>query len=410
MYIKRDLENTIMKYLSTPEIIAVVGARQVGKTTLLEHIRKNTKNSLFLTFEDAEIRTLFNRDIKTFVSLYIQPHKYIFLDEFQYAKEGGKSLKFIYDTVKSKKIFVSGSSILELTVSAVKHLAGRIISFALYPLSYQEFLSYKDQNLYEFYKKHGGKKKLDEVIVQKFYSLLNEFVIYGGYPRVVISKSDSEKKEVLKNLLNIYLLKDVRDILGLTDDYKMFNLIKALSLQIGNIISYQELSAVTQQSFSMLKRYLNLLEKTYIIHLLKPFFTNKRTELVKNPKIYFYDTGLRNAVIGDFKELNMRTDKGALLENFIFKELTKNNHSLKYWRTKSKAEVDFIVDEKAPLEVKSRLSRPIIEKSLLSFIEKYHPENAYVFNENIFDKVHVHRSTVHFLYHFSRFIERSQEG
>lgn len=410
MYIKRDLENTIMKYLSTPEIIAVVGARQVGKTTLLEHIRKNTKNSLFLTFEDAEIRTLFNRDIKTFISLYIHPHKYIFLDEFQYAKEGGKSLKFIYDTVKSKKIFVSGSSILELTVSAVKHLAGRIISFTLYPLSYQEFLSYKDQNLYEFYKKHGGKKKLDEVIVKKFYSLLNEFIIYGGYPRVVISKSDSEKKEVLKNLLNIYLLKDVRDILGLTDDYKMFNLIKALSLQIGNIISYQELSAVTQQGFSMLKRYLNLLEKTYIIHLLKPFFTNKRTELVKNPKIYFYDTGLRNAVIGDFKELNMRTDKGALLENFIFKELTKNNHSLKYWRTKSKAEVDFIVDEKAPLEVKSRLSRPIIEKSLLSFIEKYHPENAYVFNENIFDKVHAHRLTVHFLYHFSRFIERSQEG
>lgn len=408
MYIERDIESTIKKYLSIPEIIAVVGARQVGKTTLLEHIQKDIKNSLFITFEDADVRTLFNRDIKAFVSLYIAPYKYIFLDEFQYAKDGGRSLKFIYDTVKNKKLFVSGSSILELTVGAVKHLTGRIISFTLYPLTYQEFLSYRDPELYEYYQQIGRKKRLDSIMADRFYSLIEEFIIYGGYPRIVISKSNEEKQDVLKNLLNIYLLKDVRDILGLTDDYKMFNLIKALSLQIGNIISYQELSTITQQAFPTVKRYLNLLEKTYIIQMVKPFFTNKRTELVKNPKIYFYDTGLRNAVLGDFKKLSIRHDKGVLLENFIFKELVKKNHSLKYWRTKSKAEVDFIVNDKIPLEVKSRLSKPLIEKSLLSFIDKYHPAHAYVFNENIFDAVRVQNSTVHFLYHFSQIAERAR--
>jgi len=405
MYINRELEGKLKKYLSTPEIIAIVGARQVGKTTLLERIHKSTENSLYITFEDAEIRTLFSRDVKSFISLYISPYKYIFMDEFQYAKDGGKSLKYIYDTHRDKKIFLSGSSILELTVSAVKHLAGRIFSFVLYPLTFQEVLSYKDPVLYHNYQRSAKKGKLDRILVDRFYSLLEEFITYGGYPRVVISKDNEERKDVLRNLINIYLLRDVRDILGLTDEYKMLNLIKALSLQIGNLISYQELSLVTQHGFSPLKRYLNLLEKTYIIQLVKPYFTNRRIELVKNPKVYFLDTGLRNAVIGDFKKPSIRTDKGALLENFVFTEFVKKNHSIKYWRTKSKAEVDFILNEKIPVEVKSKLSRPLIEKSLLSFIEKYHPQSAYVFNEDIFDKLKVKKSIVHFLYHFSKINE-----
>lgn len=406
MYIKRDIEKAIRKGLSGPEIIAVVGARQVGKTTLLEHIQKDIKDSLFITFEDAEIRMLFNRDIKAFISLYIHPYKYIFLDEFQYAKNGGRSLKFIYDTIKNKKIFVSGSSILELTVSAVKYLTGRIRSFTLYPLSYQEFLGYKAPDLYKYYQETGRNKRLDNIMAERFYTFMEEFIIYGGYPRIALAKDNKEKEDILKNLMNIYLLRDVRDILGLTDDYRVLNLIKALSLQIGNIISYQELSTITQQSYITLKRYLNLLEKTYIIQMVKPFFTNKRTELVKNPKIYFYDSGLRNAVISDFRKLSLRPDKGALLENFVFEELIKNEHSLKYWRTKSKAEVDFIVNEKVPMEVKSRIPRPLIEKSLLSYIEKYHPKNAYIFNESIFDKKRIKSSIIHFIYHFSQISQR----
>jgi predicted AAA+ superfamily ATPase len=411
MYINRDLEQTIRKYLSTPEIIAVVGARQVGKTTLLRHVQEGIKKASFVTFEDMEVRALFDRDIKSFIELYIKPFRYTFIDEFQYAKNGGQSLKFIYDTVKDKKIFISGSSILDLTVKTVKHLVGRIFSFTLYPLKFQEYLSYKDKDLYQYYRKTVKAKKIDPVLNKKFSELLNDFIVYGGYPRVVIAQDDNEKQEVLRSIFNIFLLRDVRDILGLIDDYRMFNLIKALSLQIGNVISYEELSALTQQRTFTLKKHLNMLGKTYIIHLLRPFFTNKRTELVKNPKVYFYDTGLRNAVINDFKNLDYRQDKGVLYENFIFSELIKNNLTLKYWRTKSKAEVDFIINDKIPVEVKSFLPKPVVGKSLFSFIEKYHPEKAFIFNEKIFDSLLADNTLIQFLYLFSAFkLERSLPG
>ena len=126
MYIERELEHKIKNYMSVPEIIAIVGARQVGKTTLLRHIQENIKNSSYITFEDIETRNLFDRDIKSFIELYIKPFNAIFIDEFQYAKNGGQTLKFIYDTVKGKKIYISGSSVLDLTVTAVKYLVGRI--------------------------------------------------------------------------------------------------------------------------------------------------------------------------------------------------------------------------------------------------------------------------------------------
>jgi predicted AAA+ superfamily ATPase len=401
MYIKRDLEGKIKKYLSSPEIIAVVGARQTGKTTLLKHIQQDMEKSQFITFEDVQIRALFDNDIKAFIGLYVNPYKYIFIDEFQYAKDGGRSLKLIYDTVKEKKIFISGSSVLDLTVRTVKFLTGRIFSFTLYPLTFQEYLSYKDRDLYDYLSQKSKGKKLNDVLIERFHSDLEDLIIYGGYPRVVISKDDEERQEVLRNILNIYLLKDIRDILGLTDDYKVLTMIKALALQTGNMVSYQELSTITQQALPFIKKNLNLLEKTFIIQLLKPYFTNKRVELVKNPKVYFYDTGLRNAVIGDYRRLNLRQDRGILYENFIFTELAKKNLSLKYWRTKSKAEVDFIVGDRTPVEVKSALAKNVIGKSLFSFIEKYHPENAYIFNKDIFDAVKVSRTTVRFLYHFS---------
>lgn len=401
MYIQRDLEQTIRKYISAPEIVAVIGARQVGKTTLLQHIHDGLEGSSFITFEDAEIRVLFDEDIKAFIEIYVRPFRYIFIDEFQYAKRGGQSLKFIYDTVKGKKIFISGSSVLELTVKTVKYLAGRILSFTLYPLSFPEFLQNKDPELSGYYMKTGKSEKLNDVLIKRFNSVLEDFILYGGYPRVVLAKTAEEKQEILKNILNVYLLKDVRDIFGLTDDYKVLNLIKALSMQIGNVVSFEELSTIASQGTHALKNNLNLLEKTYIIRLLRPFFTNKRTELVKNPKVYFLDTGLRNSVLSDFKRLGLRQDKGALYENYVLCELVKRGLDLKYWRTKSKAEVDFIVNDTVPVEVKSALSRATVGKSLFSFIEKYGPESAYVLNENLYGSLKAGRTNISFAYHFS---------
>jgi hypothetical protein len=161
---------------------------------------------------------------------------------------------------------------------------------------------------------------------------------------------------------------------------------------------------LTQQNNSAVKRQINFLEKTYVASLLRPYFRNRRTELVKNPKVYFFDTGLRNAAIKDFKPVNERQDKGALYENCVFSELMKKDRMVKYWRTKSKAEVDFVVDDRVPLEVKSGLAKPIVGKSLHSFMAKYQPERAFILNEFLFEDLRIGKSMVHWRYLFSGLI------
>ena len=404
MYVERDLASKIKQYLSAPEIIAVVGARQAGKTTLLKHLQAGIQDSSFLTFEDIEIRELFDLDIKSFIELYIKPARVIFIDEFQYSKRGGPGLKFIYDTVPDRKLLISGSSSLDLTIKAVKHLTGRILSFTLYPFSFREALRSKDERLSKLFESTLEFGPIEPPLLQRLQKYFQEFVVYGGYPRVATAQNDEEKREILRNIFQVYLLRDVRDILGLVDDYKILSLVKALALQAGQAISYDELGNLTQQNTPAIKKQINFLEKTYVASLLRPYFRNKRTELVKNPKVYFFDTGLRNAVIKDFKPVNERQDKGALYENCVFSELMKKDRLVKYWRTKSKAEVDFVVDDRIPLEVKSGLAKPIVGKSLYSFMAKYQPERAFILNESMFEDLRIGKSMVHWRYLFSGLI------
>ncbi len=404
MYVERDLASKIKHYLSAPEIIAVVGARQAGKTTLLKHLQAGIQDSSFLTFEDIEIRELFDLDIKSFIELYVKPARVIFIDEFQYSKRGGPGLKFIYDTVPDRKLIISRSSSLDLTIKAVKHLTGRILSFTLYPFSFREVLRSKDERLSKLFERTLEFGPIEPPLLQRLQKYFQEFVVYGGYPRVATAQNEEEKREILRNIFQVYLLRDVKDILGLVDDYKILSLVKALALQAGQAISYDELGNLTQQNTSAVKRQINFLEKTYIASLLRPYFRNKRTEIVKNPKVYFLDTGLRNAVIKDFKPVNERQDKGALYENCIFSELMKKDRLVKYWRTKSKAEVDFVVDDQIPLEVKSGLAKPIVGKSLYSFMAKYQPERAFILNESLFEDLRIGKSMVHWRYLFAGLI------
>lgn len=364
-YITRKLEDTILRYLNTPEIIAIVGPRQAGKTTLLNKVfLPLKKEAVFLTFEDKKVLDLFVHNIDEFIELYIKPYKYVFLDEFQYAKKGGKLLKYIVDTQKSK-IFISGSSSIELTVQAVKYLTGRIFVFSLFPLDFEEYLRFKNQDLFALYSKNKiflsdyGLKSfpaLSENIVAQIISHYQDYVVFGGYPRVALAIDTGEKKTVLQNIYNTYFLREVKDILGLVDDYKLTQMIKALALQIGNLIQYREISDVSELSFQTVKGYLNFLQKTFITILVKPYFKNKRTEIVKNPKIYFFDTGLRNYIVDDFRGLGDRPDGGFLLENAVAMQLTKQELSFKFWRTKQKSEVDFVLElaegKKLALEVK----------------------------------------------------------
>lgn len=392
MYIHRKLEKVFEKYLKLPEIIAVTGPRQSGKTTLIKYIQSNLKKSVYLTFEDIETLELFEKDTKNFMLLY-EKYKYIFIDEFQYSKNGGKLLKFIFDTYPGKKIIISGSSAVDITINAVKHLAGRIFVFNLYQFDFEEYLSYKDEGLFKIYLNYiqsfnsktikMRQLGISEIVNKKFYKLLNEFLIFGGYPRVITSGNIEEKKLVLKNIYNTYFLREVRDIIGLTDDFKLARLLKLLASQTGNLINYNELSVSSGYDFLTLKKYLNIIDKTYICKLITPFSGNKRTEINKNPKVYFYDNGLRNQILNSFA---MDTDKGKLYENFIFSQLLKKDIDVKFWRTKTKAEVDFIFSESGKItavESKSVLQKMTITKAVYSFIEKYSPDKILILNETI---------------------------
>lgn len=396
VYIERELEKEILKYLRSKEIIAVVGARQVGKTTLINNILKKLekqKRVNSISFDNQKILQLFEEDIESFVELHVKKFDILFIDEVHYSKDSGKKLKYIYDNFNIK-MFITGSSAAELSIHSLKYLVGRIFSFTLYPFSFKEFLRARNLKLVSLYE--SGRYK--ETIVKELNKHLKEFILYGGYPKAVLTEDKEEKKKVLESMFNTYLLKEIKEILDLSEDYHLINLLKALSLQTGNIMNYNELSKLTGYSYYDLKKYLNILEKTYVCSLIKPFFTNKRTELVKNPKMYFFDTGFRNVCIDNFSE--ERSDMGSLYENFIFSELIKKDNRARFWNTKSNAEVDFVMEKQGkiiPIEIKAKINETKITKSFDSFIKKYRPKKGYFLSLDFEGKKVVSRCNISFL-------------
>jgi len=398
MYIKRDLEDKIKKYLKVREILAIVGPRQSGKTTLLKEIFKTVKKeSVYIDFEDRDVLNLFNNDIKSFYSLYIKNRNYLFIDEFQYAKDGGQKLKYLYDTYKIK-IIISGSSVLDLTHQALKYLVGRIFVFHLYPFSFDEYLRYKAPSIYDriYFSLHkkisnylfkNGKNfpVITQPLIKEINTYYQEYAIFGGYPRVVIADNREEKITVLKNIYNTYFLREIRDILQLSTEDELQKLIKALSLQTGSLVAYNELGQISLLNYNNLIKHLNILEKTFVIKRILPFCKNRRVEIAKSPKIYFVDNGFRNVVMDNFSLLGDRVDRGSINENFIASEMLKREVSLNYWRTKSNAEVDFIIEKEnknIALEVKSTLVGGRSTKGLLSFKSKYPSAQAIIVSEN----------------------------
>lgn len=389
-YVNRELELEISKYMDRKEIIAVLGARQCGKTTMLNKITSKLKNVNSITFEDVKTLELFKNDIDSFIEIHVKGFDFLYIDEIQYAKESGKNLKYIYDTHKIK-IFITGSSAAEISIQSLKYLVGRILIFELYSFSFGEFLEAKDSKLYNLY--NSGEYK-DE-IREELNKYLEEYLTYGGYPAVIFSKNKEEKIVTLKNIYNTFLLKEIREILQLSENDKLIYLMESLSLQIGNLLNYNELSNISKTNFGQLNQYFKILEETFICKRLRPFYNNKRTELVNVQKIYFYDLGFRNICVNNFN-IN-GSDKGQLYENFVFSELIKINKNLKYWRSQNGAEVDFIINDKIPLEVKSTLIDNRLEKSLFSFVEKYKPKNGFILSKNFEGKKKIENTNIKFL-------------
>ena len=412
MYIYRQLEKEVASFLKRREAIAIIGPRQAGKTTFIRHLEKKLKEDKkkvkFITFEKRTDLDLFQENIEDFKDLMSQ-YQYVIIDEFQYAKNGGQKLKYLYDTTKIKFI-ITGSSSLELTFQTGKYMVGRMLDFRLAPFSFREFLSFENKELFDLLDnrikpssilKFNIKNGFGAEINKRLITELEKYAVYGGYPAVVLSKTEQEKKRVLENILEKYLLKDVRSLLKLATEDELLKLSKFLASQAGSIIKYEELSNVSKLSHREIIKHLNILEKTFIINLVKPFFTNKRTELTKNPKNYFIDLGFRNYLLTDFRSIVNRNDAGATMENYAYNMLDSLNLTLnlKYWRTKSKAEVDFVIEKEQniyPIEIKYS-SKRIVGKSFYSFIDKFKPKTGIILTKDYLAEEKIKNTKVKFI-------------
>lgn len=410
IYIHRELEKEIKPFLKRKEILGIIGARQVGKTTFLEYLlselKKRKKKAEFLTFEKEKNLALFE-NIEDFKDYY-RDCETLIIDEFHYAKEGGKKLKYLFDATKIKFI-ISGSSSLELTFETGKYLVGRMLKFLLYPFSFREFLSAKDKRLFYlltsrfpdiFSSKIENQKNFGKEINSRLQKYFEEYLVFGGYPAVVLAKTQKEKIKILEGILENYLLKDIKALLNLKTQRELLKISEFLATQMGNLLNYKELSNASNLKYKEVLRYLEILENTFIVNLLRPFYRNPRTELVKTAKAYFMDTGFRNYFLADFKEFQKRSDIGELVENFAFSSLRRKGFSkINFWRTKSKAEVDFVIQKQGeiiPVEVKYSL-KPSVGKSFYSFIEKFSPKKGYILTKGFYGTQKIKRTKIYFM-------------
>ena len=411
-YYPRKIEKDLENWLKRKETIIIKGPRQSGKTTLLLHLKEKLGGN-YVTLEDEEILTSFEKNPKEFIKRYIQNEKNIpFIDETQYSKNAGKTIKLIYDLFSEKiKLFVTGSGSFDIKVEIGKYLVGRAIYFELPPLDFEEFLLWRAKDLHKVFLDYKKSIKdfilekenieIEPVFQQEFKSLLQEYILFGGYPAIVKEKDAQIKKDLLKNLTRTYLEKDVFFFFNIMHLEKFKNLLKYISFNNGSLIELSSIMSELHMDFKTVENYLSILYNTSIISLLSPYHKNLTTELKKAKKVYFNDLGLRNSIINNFLPLESRMDKGTLLENYIFNELCRNfNDKINYWRTTGKAEVDFIlqIDEKPiPIEVKSQ-TKP--GKSFLSFLKAYKPKKALIFTEKDFVLKEIQNTKVAFIPHF----------
>lgn len=424
-YFHRNLIDELKKWLDRREILAIRGPRQSGKTTLLNMIKDylinakklEAKDVIYITFEDRDFLDAFSRDPKEYVKSYITNKKnkkfYFLIDEFHYLKEGGQKLKLLYDLYENIKFIVTGSSSLELTGGTAKFLVGRVFLFDLFQFSFGEFLETKERNIYNHYKENTntlndfiekGKDfdDKDDIFVKDFTRYFEEYVKFGGYPEVIKTNDIETKRIILKNIYNTYITKDIIELLRIDDISGFRTIVALLANTIGELVNYNSLAQDGKSYFRQVKHCLSVLEETFVIRILRPYFSNVTTELKKNPKVYFVDTGLRNYIINNFNELSLRQDTGKLVENVVLSQVHQKKVRLaKYWRTAGRAEVDFILNNRKdiiPIEVKyAALKSPELSRGFRNFINHYRPKRAIVLTKGFWGRVTISGTRVRFI-------------
>lgn len=335
--IQRTLNQAIKAVMQPNKVVLIYGARRVGKTVLIKQLAKDFNgNVLFLNGEDASTEAIFSTRTAANYRQLLDGTNLLVIDEAQNLPDIGKILKLIVDEVEDIQVVSSGSSSFDLRNQTGEPLVGRSYTFRLSPFSVGELLT--------------------QIPAAQLYQELEELLVYGSYPEL-FSIADFERKQTyLSELSQSYLLKDILTLDGIKNSGKMFNLLRMVAFQTGSEVSYDELGRQLALSRNTVEKYLDLLSKTFVIYRLPSFSRNPRKEISKSGKWYFYDNGIRNAVIGDFRPLSMRQDVGALWESFLISERIKlndnNNHRAAYyfWRSYSGQEIDLIEERNGELK------------------------------------------------------------
>lgn len=330
--IDRILSKNIISKLNKNKAIIIIGARQTGKTTLLKTLF-SSKDTLWLDADEQDVREQFNNASSTQFKVLFSKYNTIVVEEAQRIQDVGLKFKLITDQLKDKQLIATGSSSFDLTNKINEPLTGRKWEYMLFPFSFAEMVN------------------ANGLLEEK--RLLHHRLIYGYYPDVV--NNPGEEKEILKQLSDSYLYKDILMWQDIKKPEKLVKLLQALALQLGNEVSYNELGKTIGLDNQTTEKYIQLLEKSFVIYRLKSFSRNLRTELKKSQKIYFYDNGIRNALIASFNLPNLRQDIGALWENFIITERIKHTHynniwaNKYFWRTHNQQEIDYIEERDGQL-------------------------------------------------------------
>ncbi len=327
--IKRAIQSEITAKLNSGKALIIFGARQTGKTTLLKTIFKETEKVLWLNGDDEDTHTIFRSASAAQLQTYFAGYKTLVIDEAQRIDGVGIKLKLITDQMSELQLVATGSSSFDLANKVNEPLTGRKWEFQLFPLSFKEMADH-----------HG-------LLAEK--RLLHHRLLFGYYPEVV--SAESNHKEILKQLSDSFLFKDILLWENIKKSDKLISLLKALAYQLGNEVSFNELGKTIGLDNQTVEKYIQLLEQTFVIFRLPAFSRNHRKELKKSRKIYFYDNGIRNALITDFRPAASRNDIGALWENFLISERMKHNAyrhhwaSTYFWRTQDQQEIDYIEDK-----------------------------------------------------------------
>ncbi|MCG2700569.1 ATP-binding protein [Candidatus Parcubacteria bacterium] len=396
MLIKRKILIKINKWVDSKKILILSGARQTGKTTILKKIeqdlKRKNKNSVYLNLESFQAADRLNINPDNIFDFI--PNKnlfyYVLIDEIQILNNPSHFLKYIYDTHDSLKLIVTGSANLEIKAKLQDSLAGRKITFFVNPLSIDEILDYEKLN----------KQTNNPLEQQKIDKMLKEYLVFGGLPEIYLEKNKEKKKELLKEYLGTYVNKDIRSLISDINISKFNQLNIALSHLIGNLINKNELSNDIGINNRTMNKYLGLLKYSFIFDFIPPYFSNPLTQIKKMQKVYCFDFGIRNAILNNFIEIDLRNDSGKLFENFIYCMLKEKYQEIYFWRTIQGSEVDFVYQENGLNIVEAKYKKfavPKAEQSIRQAIKFLQPNKIKIANLNLTKKMFIDKKEIEFI-------------